>query len=374
MSRVSRFLPDTMWALPLGAVAGLAWANVFPESYYAVTLSFAFFVNEVGFAFFLGLIVKEIVEATLPGGTLHPWRRAALPLAAACGGVLAPVALFEAYVHIVGDVMLAPAWMTTCAVDLAGVYVGGRLIFGRHAGMSFLLLLALGIDAMGFVALALWTPFDHTQLAPGLGLIALALGAGFILRRMRVHSFWWYLIGPGVLSWFGLYISGLHPALALMLVVPFMPHASRDAGLFADAAPQMHDTLTNFERWWQLPVEAILLLFGLVNAGVPLHGFEEGNWAMPVAVLLGRPIGVLAAASLAVGAGLHLPKNIGWREVTVISCLSTMGLAMALFFAAAVMPTGPLLQELKTGSLLTAAGAILALAVARILHVGRFAR
>ena len=188
------------------------------------------------------------------------------------------------------------------------------------------------------------------------------------------RSFWWYLLGPGVLSWWALYLSGVHPALALMPIVPFMPHAQRDVGLFAEAAPQTHDTLTMFERWWGRPVEGILFLFGLVNAGVPMHGFEVGAWAVPVAALVGRPIGILLASALAVGAGLHFPKHLGWSGIAVIGCISSIGLAMALFFASATIATGPLLQELKGGSLLTAFGAVVALVAARLLHVGRFAR
>jgi Na+/H+ antiporter NhaA len=69
-----------------------------------------------------------------------------------------------------------------------------------------------------------------------------------------------------------------------------------------------------------------------------------------------------------------LPKHVGWREVAVIGCLSSIGLMMALFFASATMAIGPLLQELKVGALLTAVGAVVALGAARLLHVGRFAR
>jgi NhaA family Na+:H+ antiporter len=374
MSRVAHFLAEAMWALPAGCVAALVWANTLPDSYYPFAHALAFFVNEIGIAFFLGLVMKEVVEATLPGGVLHTWRRAALPLAAAVGGAVVPVAIFLLFLHTVGDIMLKPAWGTTCAVDIAGVYVMGRLIFGRHAGLAFLLLLALGLDAIGLTALAVWSPINDVHLLPGLILMALALGAAFALRRTGTKSFWWYLLGPGVLSWWALHLSGLNPALAIMPIIPFMPHASRDKGLFVDAVPQMHDTLTNFERFWQPPVQGVLLLFGLVNAGVPLHGFEEGTWAVPVAVLIGRPIGVLAAAGVAVVAGLHLPQHLRWSDIVVIGCIASIGLVMALFFAAAAMPTGPLLQELKTGALLTAAGAIVAVGAARLLHVGRFSR
>ena len=139
-----------------------------------------------------------------------------------------------------------------------------------------------------------------------------------------------------------------------------------------EPAPQAHDTLTLFERWWRLPVEGVLLLFGLVNAGVPLHGLEVGLWAIPMAAL-GRPIGILAAAGVAIAAGLHLPQRVGWRELLVVGCAATIGLIFALFFATAVMPVGPLLLQMKMGALLTIAGSGLAFAVARLLRVGRFA-
>jgi NhaA family Na+:H+ antiporter len=374
MSRVARFLPDSIWALPIGAAIALAWANALPESYYQFAHASRFVVNDVGLTFFLGIVMKEVFGATLPGGPLHTWRKVALPLAASVGGAGASIAVFLLYLNTVGDRMLTAAWITPCAVDIASVYVVGRLIFGRHAGVSFLLVLAIAMNTIGLVALAVFGPIDDAHAASGIGLMALALVTAFALRRTHVTSFWWYLLGPGVLSWWALYLSGVHPALALMPIIPFMPHTPREAGLFVDPAPQVHDTLTMFERWWARPVEGILLLFGLVNAGVPLSGFEEGWWALPVAVLIGRPLGILVASALAVGAGLHLPKHVGWREVAVIGCLSSIGLMMALFFASATMAIGPLLQELKVGALLTAVGAVVALGAARLLHVGRFAR
>jgi NhaA family Na+:H+ antiporter len=165
----------------------------------------------------------------------------------------------------------------------------------------------------------------------------------------------------------------VHPALALVPVVPFMPHATHDSGFFADPLPRARDTLSRFARWWTLPVQGVLFLFGLVNAGVPLHGLEPGMWALPVATLVGRPLGILVGAELAVAAGLHRTPRVGWKELLVVGCTASIGLAVALFFATAVMPLGPLLLQIKTGSLLTAAGAGLAFLAAWLLGVGRFA-
>ena len=57
----------------------------------------------------------------------------------------------------------------------------------------------------------------------------------------------------GTLSWVALYRGGLHPALALVPIVPFMPHAARDPGLFVEAPAGARDALSQFERHWKYP-------------------------------------------------------------------------------------------------------------------------
>lgn len=371
--RASGFVLDYLIALPVGCAAALAWANTFPESYYRFAHATTFLVNDVGMAFFLALITKEVAEATVPGGALHPWRRAALPVAAAIGSVAMSIAIYLAVAHNYGEHMLEGGWVAACAIDIPGSYIIARLIFGRHPAVPFLLLLAISSDAMGLAAVAVLHPVGDAHPVIGLALMAVAVGGAAALKHRHVKSFWLYLIGPGVVSWWALFLGGVHPALALVPIVPFFPHGRHDRGLMVEPAPQAHDTLTLFERWWQLPVEGVLFLFGLVNAGVPLHGLEEGMWAIPLAAL-GRPIGIVVAAGVAIAAGLHLPLRVGWRELVVVGCTATIGLVFALFFATAVMPLGVLLLELKMGALVTIAGGGLAFAAARLLRVGRFAR
>jgi Na+:H+ antiporter, NhaA family len=371
--RVSGFVLDYLVALPIGCAAGLVWANTLPDSYYRFAHPSTFLVNDVGIAFFFGLITKEVAEATLPGGALHPWRRAALPVAAAIGGVLVSIACYLVFLQNVGEHMLMGGWVAACAIDIPGSYIIARLIFGRHPAVPFLLLLAISADAIGLACVAVVHPVGDAHPAIGFGLMSVAVGAAAALRYGGVKNFWLYLIGPGTLSWLALFLGGVHPALALVPIVPFFPHGLRDRGLLVEPAPQAHDTLTLFERWWRLPVEGVLLLFGLVNGGVPFHGLEAGMWAIPIAAL-GRPIGIVAAAGVAIAAGLHLPQRVGWRELLVVGCTASIGLVFALFFATAVMPLGPLLLEMKMGALVTIAGSGLAFAVARLLQVGRFAR
>jgi NhaA family Na+:H+ antiporter len=369
--RVSGVVLDYLVALPIGCAAALIWANTLPDSYFQFAGATAFWVNDVGFVFFFALITKEVAEATLPGGALHPWRRAALPVAAAAGGVAVSVACYLAFLRYVGEPMLMAGWVAACAVDIPGTYIIARMIFGRHPAVPFLLLLAIAADAIGLAVVAVVHPVGDAHPIAGLGLMAVAVIAAAGLRSGGVKNFWVYLIGPGVVSWWALFLGGVHPALALVPIVPFFPHGRRDRGLMVEPAPQAHDTLTEFERWWRLPVEGVLLMFGLVNAGVPFHGLEAGTWAIPIGAL-GRPIGIVAAAGLALAAGLHLPERVGWRELVVTGATASIGLVFALFFATAVMPLGPILLELKMGALLSIIGSALAFVVARVLRVGRF--
>jgi len=325
------------------------------------------------FLFFFALITKEVAEATLPGGVLHPWRRATLPVVAAIGGVVTSIACYVAFVQNASEPLLMGGWAVACAVDIPGSYIIARLIFGRHPAVPFLLVLAVAADAIGLACVAVVQPIGAVHVALAFGVMAVAVGWAAVLRHRSVKNFWWYLLGPGMVSWWALFLGGVHPALALVPIVPFFPHGRHDRGLLVEPAPQAHDTLTLFERWWRLPVEGVLLLFGLVNAGVPLHGLEVGMWAILTAAI-GRPIGIVVAAAMAVAAGLHLPQRVGWREVLVVGCTASIGLVFALFFATAVMPPGPILLEMKMGALVTIAGGGLAFAAARVLRVGRFAR
>ena len=194
---VSRFVLDYLVALPVGCAAALLWANTFPDSYYQFAHSTAFLVNDVGIVFFFALITKEVVEATLPGGELHPWRRAALPVATAIGGVVVSIACYLAFVQYAGEPMLMSGWAAACAIDIPGSYIIARLIFGRHPAVPFLLVLAISADVIGLACLAVLQPVDVVHPAIGLGLMAVALGLAAVWRHRRVKSFWLYLARSG---------------------------------------------------------------------------------------------------------------------------------------------------------------------------------
>jgi NhaA family Na+:H+ antiporter len=348
-----------------GACGGLVWANVDLAHYQRFVHALHFPVNDVGMAFFFALAAKEVVEATAPHGALHTWRRAAMPLLAAIGGMVGPALLFVALTIATGRRELLPGWAVPCATDIAFSYLVARLIFGaKHPALPFLLLLAIADDALGLVILAIFYPSGALRPFEFIGLLAIALGMAVWLRHRSRGTFWPYILGAGVVSWLAFFRGGLHPALALVPIVAFMPRAHRDTGLFHPSTG--HDPLSAFERWWKTPVQLILFWFGLVNAGVPIANTGAGTWFVLAAILVGKPVGILSFTALGGAFGLHRPSGVAWGHLTVVGIAAAVGFTVALFFATAAFPEGPLLDQTKMGALLS----FIAAPLARVAAIG----
>ena len=359
--------------LPLGAIVALIWANTAAHSYLRVAHALQFIVNDIGMAFFFALATKEVVEATAPGGALHPGRRAALPVVAATGGMIGPALIYVALVLLWRQPLLLRGWAIPCATDIAFSYLVAKAIFGGgHPAVPFLLLLAIADDALGLIVLALFYPIGDLHLLVGSLLMAAALGVSLALRRRKTLNFWPYILAGGALSWCALFWGGLHPALALVPIVPFLPHATRDPGLFVPAPAEARDPLSELEHRWKYPVQIVLLFFGLANAGVEIQQVGTGTWVVLSAILAGKPIGIVATVATAVGAGLHLPARVTWRDLIVVGFAAAIGFTVALFFAIVAFPAGPLLNQAKMGALLSVSGSVAAVGAAVLLRVGRF--
>jgi NhaA family Na+:H+ antiporter len=355
----------------MGVAIGLLWANAAPEPYFIVAHSLSFPVNEIGMALFVGLIMQEIVEAVMPGGALHSWRRWSLPLLAAAGGIAGSAGVYLAYVHGHYEAILEAGWPIACAIDIAAAYYVLKTILPRSGALPFVLLLAIATDLFGMLVVAPQYPTAVVH-GGGLGVMLVALGIAGAMRALSVRSFWPYLVICGTLSWVALYREGLHPAFALVPIVPFLPHEPRRLDLLAD--PPDDDAVHHFEHEWNTLVQVILFLFGLVNGGVLLRGYDTGTWALLLGALVGRPVGILTAVGAAVAAGWHLPRGLGWRQLLVAALASSSGFTFALFFATGILSTGPLLAQLTIGALGTAAGSLLTIGAARLFRVGRFAQ
>jgi NhaA family Na+:H+ antiporter len=359
---------DNSLLLVAGTVAALVWANVDHHSYEQVAHALHFAVNDVGMVFFFALAAKEIIEATLPGGALASPREAGVPLLAAVGGMAAPAILYTVQAQMDGRPDLAPGWAIPCATDIAFSYMAAKLIFPRtHAAIPFLLLLAIADDALGLLLLALFYPSGPLSLTKFALFMIPALAVSLWLKRRRTRNFWAYTMAGGGLSWLALFAGGVHPALALVPILPFMPHEKRDRGLFNPVEHGLPDTMNRFEHWWKVPVQFILLLFGLVNAGVAFSSVGTGTWIVLSSLLVGKPIGITLFTVLGVAMGLRAPGGLSLAHTVVVGLAAGIGFTVALFFATAAFPPGAALDEAKMGALLSFTAAPLAIGLGRLM-------
>jgi NhaA family Na+:H+ antiporter len=374
-SKIVNVILDNSLLLLAGTIAAVVWSNLDAPSYDRVAHPLHFWVNDVGMVFFFALAAKEVFEATLPGGPLASRRRALSPLAAAVGGMAAPALIYAALVWTRGPADLLRGWAIPSATDIAFSAIVARAVFpGGHPAIPFLLLLAIADDALGLVILAVFYPAGAISVSALAGLMAAALLTAFWLRRRRTRSFWPYVIGPGALSWAALYLGGFHPALALVPIVPFMPHSAADLGLFERREEDRADTLNRFEHWWAIPVQFVLLLFGFANAGVPFEQIGPGTYYVLAALLLGKPLGILLFTHAARQLGARLPRGLGLGDLVVVGVAASIGFTVALFFATAAFSGGSALAETKMGALMSLIAAPLAIVVARIVGISASVR
>lgn len=361
------FIIDNSILLVAGTVAALLWANIDLPSYEAFSHSpLHFIVNDIGMAFFFALAAKEIVESTLPGGPLQSPREAAVPLLAAAGGMIVPAGLFVLLASAVQRPELVQGWAVPCATDIAFSYMAARLIFPRdHPAIPFLLLLAIADDALGLILLAIFYPSGPLSLVSFAALMIPAVGVSYLMKRRGVLSYWPYVLIGGGLSWWALYLGGVHAALALVPILPFMPHAKRDFGLYDRREDYLPDTMNRFEHAFKIPVQVVLLLFGLVNAGVPFGSIGSGTWVVFAGLVVGKPVGIVLMTVLGVKMGLRAPGGLTYSHTLVVGVAAGIGFTVALFFASAAFPPGSVLDEVKMGALFSFIAAPLAVALGR---------
>jgi NhaA family Na+:H+ antiporter len=399
----------TEFSIPLlaGVAVGMLSANLAPEWYDAVVhgkpfgdlavfgheLSVHFLVNDVFMVLFFGIAAKEITEACLPGGNLNPPRKAVNPLLATLGGVAGPVACFFAGLALLFElgVYQAPAddfaglrrgWGVPTATDIALAWLVARSIFGRgHPAVNFLLLLAVADDAIGLAIIAVFYGDPvHPAQPQFLALTLLGMAAVYGLRRLGVRSWLPYIALGGPLAWSGLVLAYLHPALALVFIVPFMPAPHRDIALFVDEdeVDRMgealardlhieHSPLHQFEHQMKLFVDFGLFFFAFANAGVALAQIGPLTWLILGALVIGKTAGITAFGLLAVRLGFPLPDRMGLRELLMAGYVAALGLTVALFVAGAAFQDPVLLGQGKMGCLFSGFVGLSAVAIGRAL-------
>ena len=383
-----KFVFDNSLFLVVGTVVALAWANLWPQSYHGLTewsllnttwigspqdgglyqIDLHFIVNDMLMALFFAIAGKEVWDAMQPGQPLHKPQHAAVPMIAALGGMTMPAVIYLAGAALLGRFgELHRGWAIPTATDVAFSYMIGLLIFGRgHPALSFLLLLAIADDAGGLIILAVAYPQQSLHLA-WLGLVAAALVVGLAFQQLRVRNFWWYLLIPGIMSWLGFQRSGLHPALGLLPIIPFLP-----LWPFQNGRGHLEEAIHEFERWWRKPVELILGTFGLVNAGVTLGASNEVSLLVLTGLVVGKPLGIWGAMQgLVRFTKFTLPEGLTLRDIAALGCAAGVGLTVSLFITTVAFKAGAVQDAAKMGALLSFLAAIVAIVAAKLLGVKR---
>jgi NhaA family Na+:H+ antiporter len=370
------------FSLPLiaGVITALIWANLSPDSYHHEIHvrkwgfeTLHFLTNDIFMVLFFGIAAVEITSNVMPGGSLNPIRKAINPLLATIGGVVAPVGMFFLLNQFMGGPHLQRGWGIPTATDIAMAWLVARLAFGAgHPCVSFLLLLAVADDAISLAIIAIFYPSPNAAPAP-IWLLLVLLGAAisFALNRFKVQSYWPYLVVGGVLSWFGLHEAHLHPALALVFIVPFMPskRTENQESVFDHPHVENPSTLHKFEHDWKLIVDFGLFLFGLCNAGVKFSAVGPITWIVLLALLIGKTLGVAGFALLGSKLGFPLPKGVGFKELLITGLIAGIGLTVALFVAGEAFVDPNLKDAAKMGALASALIAPIALLLARVLGI-----
>lgn len=322
--------------LVIATLASLALANSSLGAAYTAIWNFEIagdrligWINDGLMAVFFLHIGLEL-ERELYSGELSNPSQAMLPIVAALGGMLMPALLhfaFNAGTSTQSGVGIPMA--TDIAFALGALAMLGQRV---PATLKVFVVAYAVMDDLG--AMLVIAAFYTAKLS--FGYLAAAMGAWLVLvvlnRRFQVQALSPYLVG-GVLTWWLLHHSGVHATLAGVALAFAIPYSSRDA----DNASPSHRLEAALHR----PVAyGILPVFALANTGLIL----EGEWVQSLAstnsvgilvgLVAGKPLGVVAAAWLAVKTGLsRLPAELNWRHIIGAGMLGGIGFTMSIFIA-----------------------------------------
>lgn len=389
--------------LLIAAAIALIWANspsassyehlwhtplLFGLGEHVISYSLHFWINDALMTVFF-LVVGMEIRREIHDGALASLKLAALPVAAAMGGVIAPALLYLSINNAEG---IRQGWAVPTATDIAFA-VGVLALLGKSIPGSvriFLLALAIIDDIVAVLIIAL---FFSGGLDPTGFLIA---GCGILLvlgfQQIGIGSAYAYVI-PGAVLWLGLLKTGAHPTLAgvvLGLMTPVFSSrsverpidtASRAIGEFiariqtgsTDTQQLMQSVkqLKHAQRELMPPVirvqmalhpwvaYGVMPLFALANAGVSLDGVNltHGDTAkvmlgVSLALVIGKPLGIMLSSWLLVRLGwCRLPEGMTWLWMCLIGCLAGIGFTMSIFIATLAFNDASLLSAAKLGVL-----------------------
>ena len=319
----------------------------------------------VVFFFLIGTELKRELVA----GSLRDPARALVPVVAAVGGVVVPVAVYLGVVAASGDSQAARGWAVPTATDvpfaLAVLVVVARNL--PAALRSFLLTLAVSDDLVAITVVAVGYHQSIDLIALGL---AVAGVLGFAVAASRYPTRW-LLVPLALLTWGFMHASGVHTTIAgvlLGLAVPVFDPGCRPASQAARVTSAAVGPAARTEHRLR-PWAACLVvpLFGFFAAGVTVSGvggFAEVVTA-PVALgivaglVVGKPLGILAATFAVTRLPrVHLDPDLQWFDMAGIAMLGGVGFTVSLLVGdLAFSTTGALDDQAKVGVLVGSATA-----------------
>lgn len=367
------------YSLPLlfGVVIAMVWANTGPESYhhfvefplFGTGFTVHFLVKDIFMTVFFAVAAAEIVEAVRPGGALHPLKKAVNSLFATAGGIFGPIAIYLLLAYFFDQMVYAEGWGIVTATDIAIAWLGARLIFGKqHPAVKYLLLLAVADDAVGLVIIGAFYPQAAVEFGY-LALCGLGMLTAFVLREMHTEHYGFYLLLGGVPCWLGLYLANVEPALALVLIVPFLPSIHRRDRMVADGVIPMEDSDFALEKCYcrLKPVADYgLFFFGLVSAGVLVNDFGLVTFLVLLSLLAGKAVGIYSFGMIGDKLGFCLPQGMRSKDLLVVSCIAGVGLTVSLFICDVAFTERSVIGAAKMGALLSIMALPLAMVFARL--------
>ena len=351
-------------------VVALVWANSpWGASYFSLwhtdlTFGFAgkllseplhFWINDGLMALFFLLVGLEIKRETLIG-ELASFRKAALPIAAALGGMVVPAGLYVLFNHGGPG---ASGWGIPMATDIAFA-LGVLALLGDRVPTSlrvFLAALAI-VDDIGAVLII---AFFYTEQ---ISWISLGVGSLFFLALIAAnragarHPLIYAILGVGL--WLAFVQSGVHPTVAgvlLAMTIPARQGATLD--LRARDWARVDSPMLRFEHAlipWITHV--IMPVFALANAGVVLGTGAAKSLVDPISLgvicglVLGKPIGIVLFSWLATQSRVAtMLDGVSWRQIVGVGMLGGIGFTMSLFIANLAFGTAPPLEMAKVSIL-----------------------
>ncbi|MEU6207371.1 Na+/H+ antiporter NhaA [Micromonospora musae] len=363
------------------AVIALVWANSpWSEGYRQISdlevgpaglhldLSLAQWAADGLLAIFFFVAGLELKREFVAGDLREP-RRAALPVAAALGGMTVPAVIYTIFNARAGDGALT-GWAIPTATDIAfALAVLGVINTHLPAAMrTFLLTLAVVDDLLAIVIIAI---FYTSSLHFGPLLLALAPLAVFgLLVQRRVRS-WWLLLPLAVVTWALVHASGVHATVAGVALAFTVPVLRRKPG----PGPGLAE---HFEhRFRPLSAGVAVPVFAFFAAGVSIAGAgglgatlsDSVAMGVIVGLVVGKAVGVFGATWLVQRfTRARLAEGIDWWDVVGLALLAGIGFTVSLLIGELAFGTGSERDDhTKIGVLLgSVIAALLATVVLRV--------